>query len=185
MRASTASYSGFTLAMGSSPGFGPAPRDSVALFGLAVAAAPAVAALASPRGTSRRFVLQKARRHTTRDAPTDRGRAVSGTLSLPSAGVLFTIPSRYSALSVVHGIQPWEVVPPASGGIARAPPYSRSGTRAIALPPTGLSPAAAARSSGVRLGRRFVTRSGVPPSPQRRRTTPARHRSADHSAGPV
>jgi hypothetical protein len=28
VRASTASYSGFTLAMGSSPGFGPALRDS-------------------------------------------------------------------------------------------------------------------------------------------------------------
>ena len=37
-------------------------------------------------------------------APTDRGRAVSGTLSLPSAGVLFTVPSRYSALSVLQGV---------------------------------------------------------------------------------
>ena len=113
-------------------------------------------------------------------APTDRGRAVSGTLSLPSAGVLFTIPSRYSALSVVHGIQPWGVVTPASDGIARAPPYSRSRPRAIALPPTGLSPAAAARSSGVRLRVRLVTRSGLPPRPQHRCTTPARHRPAGH-----
>lgn len=182
MRASTASYSGFTLAMGSSPGFGPAPRDSVALFGLAVAAAPAVSALASPRGTSRRFVLQKARRHRIEPAPTDRGRAVSGTLSLPSAGVLFTIPSRYSALSVVPGIQPWDVVTPASGGIARAPPYSRYHPRVAALPPTGLSPAAATRSSGVRLGRRFVTRPGLPSRPQGGRTTPRRHRPTGHSA---
>lgn len=115
-----------------------------------------------------------------KDAPTDRGRAVSGTLSLPSAGVLFTIPSRYSALSVVHGIQPWDVVTPASDGIARAPPYSHSDTRAPPLPPTGLSPAAAARSSGVRLRMRFVTRSGLPPRPQHRCTTPERHRPAGH-----
>jgi hypothetical protein len=39
-----------------------------------------------------------------KSAPTDRGRAVSGTLSLPTAGVLFTVPSRYSALSVGEGI---------------------------------------------------------------------------------
>lgn len=116
------------------------------------------------------------------DAPTDRGRAVSGTLSLPSAGVLFTIPSRYSALSVVHGIQPWDVVTPASDGIARAPPYSRSRPRAAPLPPTGLSPALAARSSGVRLKVRFVTRPGLPSGPQGGRTTPREHRPTGHSA---
>ena len=35
-------YRGFTLAMGSSPGFGSSPRDLVALFRLAFASAPSV-----------------------------------------------------------------------------------------------------------------------------------------------
>ena len=43
---------------------------------------------------TRWLILQKARRHTVKGAPTARGRAVSGAVSLP-LGVLFTFPSRY------------------------------------------------------------------------------------------
>ena len=69
----------------------------------------------------------------------------------PLDGVLFTIPSRYCALSVVCGIQPWRVVPPASHGISRVPQYSRVPERVRPLSPTGLSPTPVAPSSSVRL----------------------------------
>lgn len=42
----------------------------------------------------------------------------------PLAGVLFTVPSRYCALSVVVCRSPWEVVPPDSDQISRVWPYS-------------------------------------------------------------
>ena len=48
----------------------------------------------------------------------------------PLAGVLFTVPSRYSALSVTTSRLSWTVVRPASHGIARGPWYSRWVSRA-------------------------------------------------------
>jgi hypothetical protein len=85
--------------MGSSPGFGSAERDwKVALCGLGFPPAPPVPGLTSPRPATRRLILQKARRHPTaqrQEAPTGRKRTVSGALSLPLNGVLFTVPSRY------------------------------------------------------------------------------------------
>ena len=57
-------------------------------------------------------------------------------------GVLFTVPSRYSSLSVHISISPWRVVPPASHKVPRAPWYSGFyPTRFVA--PTGLSPSSA------------------------------------------
>ena len=47
----------------------------------------------------------------------------------PLAGVLFTFPSRYYALSVAVRIQPWIVVDPDSGRVPRAPPYSGTASR--------------------------------------------------------
>src|SRR6185312_14745267 len=105
VRASTTSYSRFTLAMGRSLRFGSTPRDYAltqqckhnALFGLAFATAPPPG-LTSPRGITRRLILQKARHHhhTTTRCDTTRCDAasaltacrhtVSGTLSLPSRG---------------------------------------------------------------------------------------------------
>src|SRR3954465_10955100 len=66
VRASTTSYSRFTLAMGRSPRFGSTPRDysayAHALFGLAFATATPHR-LTSPRSITRRLILQKARHH--------------------------------------------------------------------------------------------------------------------------
>src|SRR5918997_376589 len=66
VRASTTSYSRFTLAMGRSLRFGSTPRDSVlthnALLGLAFATATPHR-LTSPRSITRRLILQKARHH--------------------------------------------------------------------------------------------------------------------------
>ena len=73
-------------------------------FGLAFAPAPAVPALASPRRTTRRLILQKARRHRIPPAPTGQGRTVSGSLSLPSAGCFSPFPHGTGSLSVVGGV---------------------------------------------------------------------------------
>jgi hypothetical protein len=51
--------------MVSSPRFGSTPNDSDALFRLAFATAPAVAALALPLRVTRRLILQEARHHPT------------------------------------------------------------------------------------------------------------------------
>ena len=64
VRASTAFYSRFTLAMDSSPAFGSAPYDRIALFTLAFATAPPLKGLTKPQGATRRLIIQKARRHT-------------------------------------------------------------------------------------------------------------------------
>jgi hypothetical protein len=98
-----------------------------ALFRLAFTAAPAVAALTEPRTVTRRIILQKARCHPT-------SKLVSGSNGMqahdfrfyftPLAGVLFTVPSRYCALSVAACSLPWTVVSPASDQVLRARPYS-------------------------------------------------------------
>ena len=46
----------------------------------------------------------------------------------PLAGVLFTVPSRYCALSVTACSLPWTVVSPASNQVLRAWPYSGAAT---------------------------------------------------------
>src|SRR5262249_7966188 len=55
--------------------------------------------LTSPRTATRRLILQKARGHITHPAgwlaPTACRHTVSGTISRPLTGVLFTFPSRY------------------------------------------------------------------------------------------
>ena len=74
-----------------------------ALFTLGFPRAPAVAALARPPHVTRRVILQKARDHRAAEAAygfhcMD---AVGFRLCFtPLAGVLFTVPSRYCALSV-------------------------------------------------------------------------------------
>ena len=124
-------------------------------FGLAFAAAPPVPGLTPPRWTTRRLILQKARRHRASSrwsAPTGRERTVSGSLSLPSPGCFSPFPHGTGSLSVAGGIQPWGVVAPASTPIPRVGAYSRSlVTRTRPSSPTGLSPSATPRSSGLRL----------------------------------
>ena len=81
--------------------------------------------LASPRTATRWLILQKARRHgRIRAAPAARGRAVSGAVSLPSRGAFhlsLTVLVRYRSQ---ESVQPWRVVPPDSGRVPRARPYS-------------------------------------------------------------
>src|SRR5690349_6259576 len=98
VRSSTRSYPRFNLAMGRSLRFGSTACDWNAIFRLAFATATPHG-LTSPHTVTRRLILQKARGHFTpargRHAPTACRHTVSGTISRPLTGVLFTFPSRY------------------------------------------------------------------------------------------
>ena len=68
--------------MGRSLGFASTPSDYVALFRLAFASAPYLKYLTLPEKVTRRFIMQKARRHNQKIAPTACRQTVSGTISL-------------------------------------------------------------------------------------------------------
>src|SRR4051812_7422375 len=103
--------------MDSSLGFGSTARHSrpdanvrpVALVRLAVATAGGVAPVAWRRTVTRRFVLQKARRHASsrrtqsQHAPTVCQRTVSGSVSLRLTRCFSPFPHGTGALSVVDG----------------------------------------------------------------------------------
>ena len=102
------------------------PGATNALFTLGFPVASAIPALTGPRLVTRRVILQKARDH--RDTCVSYGfRCVDAVgfrvCFTPLAGVLFTVPSRYCALSVTISAEPWTVVGPASHGVSRAPWY--------------------------------------------------------------
>ena len=85
--------------------------------------------LTSPRTVTRWLILQKARRHPQKGAPTACRRTVSGTVSLPSRGAFhlsLTVLVRYRSW---ESAQPWRVVPPASDRVSRARPYSGTASR--------------------------------------------------------
>ena len=85
--------------------------------------------LTSPRIVTRWLILQKARRHTAMGAPTARGRAVSGAVSLPSRGAFhlsLTVLVRYRSQG---STQAWMVVHPGSDRVSRARPYSGTASR--------------------------------------------------------
>ena len=145
VRPSTGSYPRFSLPMGSSPGFASTTRDYVAVLKTRFRCG-SLKSLTSPRIVTRWLILQKARRHTAMGAPTARGRAVSGAVSLPSRGAFhlsLTVLVRYRSQ---ESVQPWRVVPPASDRVSRARPYSGYSSAVRMVSRTGLSPAAAGPS---------------------------------------
>ena len=100
VRTSTRCYPRFILAMGRSLGFGSAPLNSFAQLRLAFASAPGPRPLTSPRRTTPRIIMQKARGHpTTQPKSSARLPPLVGTqfqvLFHPASAVLFTFPSRY------------------------------------------------------------------------------------------
>ena len=102
----------------------------IALLRLAFTTAAAVAALTKPRIVTRRIILQKARRQGR--GPSDGLEAHDFRVCFtPLAGVLFTVPSRYCALSVAACSLPWTVVSPASAQVLRAWAYSGAAPRSV------------------------------------------------------
>ena len=92
VRASTKFYQRFTLAMGSSLGFGSADHDLFALFRLAFATATPVG-LTLPQSTTRWLIMQKVRGHSE-ELPLFVSMWFQVLFHSP-LGVLFTFPSRY------------------------------------------------------------------------------------------
>ena len=128
VRPSTGSYPRFSLPQDSSPGFASAACDSLAIL-KARFRCGSFPNLTSPHTATRWLILQKARRHSAKAAPTACGRTVSGTVSLPSRGAFhlsLTVLVRYRSQ---ESVQPWRVVPPASDRVSRARPYSGPETR--------------------------------------------------------
>ena len=169
VRASSGCYPAFTLAMGSSPGFGSTPCDCgvanhpCALFGLAFATAPAVTALTSPQKVTPRLILQKARRQAF---PARRPGIALRLLVSARFQVLFHSPHRGSfhlSLTVlVHYRSPkvfslgrWSSQLPTGFHVPRGTRGHRRETGRFSR--TGLSPSAAGLSSTIPLNAGFVT----------------------------
>ena len=137
VRPSTGSYPRFSLPQDSSPGFASAACDSLAIL-KARFRCGSFPNLTSPHTATRWLILQKARRHSAKAAPTACGRTVSGTVSLPSRGAFhlsLTVLVRYRSQ---ESVQPWRVVPPASDRVSRARPYSGYSSAVRMVSRTGL-----------------------------------------------
>ena len=100
VRASIPRYRDFTLDGRRSLGFASATADSTPSSGSLSLRLPASSRLTSPATATRRFIMQKARRHGRKPAPTACGRMVSGSLSLPSSGCFPPFPHGTCSLSV-------------------------------------------------------------------------------------
>ena len=157
VRPSTGSYPRFSLPMGSSPGFASAQRDSTPCSdSLSLRLGHP---LTSPRGATRCLILQKARRHTNKGAPTACRQAVSGTVSLPSRGAFhlsLAVLVRYRSQESIQG---WRVDPPDSHRVSRARRYSGADCRGDPIRVRGSNPVPPAfpgRSASVRLCNRTI-----------------------------
>ena len=96
VRSSTQYNPRFNLLMGRSPGFASAAYDNFALLTLGFPMAPARKALTEPHTTTRRIIMQKARRHTERIIVLRPLVSVWFQVLIPPLdGVLFIFHSRY------------------------------------------------------------------------------------------
>ena len=103
--------------------------------------------LTLPTTVTRRFIMQKARRHGTEPLRPLVGIWFQGLLHSSVRGsfhLSLTVLVRYRSS---ESVQPWRVVPPASDRVSRARPYSGCATVGRQVSRTGLSPAAARLSS--------------------------------------
>ena len=146
VRAFTRLYSRFTLPMGSSPGFGSASSDSIALFRLAFASAPRLPSLnlATERNSSA---------HSSIGTPSlgqAELRLLVGTrfqeLFHSPLGVLFTFPSRYWFTIGHQGYLALESGLPRFPLDFTCPVVLRDSAGVEQVSPTGLSPPAVGRS---------------------------------------
>ena len=114
--ASIPCYRDFTLDMRRSLGFASATTDYAPSSGSLSLRVPASWQLASPVTATRRFIMQKARRHATKGAPTACRRMGSGTISLPSSGCFSPFPHGTRSLSVSRE---YLALPDGPGGFAQ------------------------------------------------------------------
>ena len=94
IRTSSWCYPTFILTKGRSLGFASTPTDSGALLRLAFASAPGLKPLTLPEKVTRRFIMQKARRHTRRCSDRLQAHGFRNYFTLLFE-VLFTFPSQY------------------------------------------------------------------------------------------
>ena len=116
VRPSRECYLTFSLDMCRSLGFASTPADSTPSSGSLSLRLRASWRLTSPAMVTRRFIMQKARRHHMNVAPTACRRMVSGTISLPSSGCFSPFPHGTSALSVSRE---YSALPDGPGGFAQ------------------------------------------------------------------
>ena len=100
VRASIPCYRDFTLDMCRSLGFASATANSTPCSGSLSLRIRHSRGLTSLATATRRFIMQKARRHRRKAAPTACRRMVSGTVSLPSSGCFSPFPHGTGTLSV-------------------------------------------------------------------------------------
>ena len=93
-------YRHFSLHMGRSPSFASAAADYTPYSGSLSLRLRTSWPLASPATATRRLIMQKARRHPSKRAPTACRRTVSGSLSLPCSGSFSPFPHGTCPLSV-------------------------------------------------------------------------------------
>ena len=116
VRASIPCYRDFTLDMRRSLGFASATADYAPYSGSLSLRIRRSCGLASPATATRRFIMQKARRHHKKVAPTACRRMVSGTISLPSSGCFSPFPHGTRSLSVSRE---YLALPDGPGGFAQ------------------------------------------------------------------
>ena len=149
VRASIPCYRDFTLDMCRSLGFASATTDSTPSSGSLSLRLTGLSPLTSPVTATRRFIMQKARRHTKRCS--DRLQAPGFRYSFtPLVGVLFTFPSRYwfaIGLPGVFSLAGWARRIRAGLHVSRV---TQDTTRLPSAARTGLSPTAVPLSRGFR-----------------------------------
>ena len=104
IRPSSWCYPTFSLAIGRSLGFASAPFDLGALFRLAFASAAHLLMLNLAKKTTRRFIMQKARRHTLKVLRPLVGRRVQGLFHSSIRGsfhLSLTVLVRYRSLGSI------------------------------------------------------------------------------------
>ena len=102
VRSSIRCYPDFNLDKGRSLGFASAVTDYAPISDSLSLRLRASSHLASPVAATRRFIMQKARRHSHKGAPTACRRTVSGTFSLSYSEYFSPFPHGTGSLSVSH-----------------------------------------------------------------------------------
>src|SRR6476646_6737015 len=139
--------------MGSSPGFASTAPAWLARLRLAFAAAPPLKGLTWPDTVTRRIIMQKARGQAglRQRPPTACRRGVSGSVSSPDRGSSHRSVALLGSLSVVIECLAFGEGPPGFRPGFTCPTLLGYQLGPLVLSPTGLSPAAAPLSSGLRL----------------------------------